>query len=798
MLVKFFNGGKGKGGGLVDYLTRERDGKGAIRESLPEVLKGDPEQIVKLIDVLDFEYKYQAGVISFAPEDAPSEEQQREAISSFEKTAFAGLEADRYDILWVRHSHTSGGRIELHFVTPRVELETGKSLNIAPPGWQNYFRPWRDYWNYSQGWARPDDPERARAYHPGYHALVQAEEKRLELAGIPCQNREDYRQTITNYLIENIQLGRIKQREDIISLLEESGLEITRKGEDYLTVTNEKIGKKIRLKGGIYEASWRLGEGLTKETGNREKTDRELTQTRIREAETELTNRMLERAEYHQSRYRIAQAKDDRPNQVVLSPTNTLNYEPLNRFLDRQLGDGAIAHQTSTRNPTAAENSRKLEKQNVGSGTIPKRNRQISDSPKRLGSGTTDRMDLQRQTLLEAVREEDERTRKRTTTNLQELCQTIREGQTRTERTNRAITEANQIIRKITNRIEPTSTTITASLSRHHQTISRIAMNREEELERFKREINLVEYAQSQGYQIDNQKSSQNCIVLTENAGDKLLIGIDAKDSHYFYYSVRDDRDTGSIIDFIQKRKNWNLGEIRRELRPWLNINYEPINTSTNKTKKPIPISKNRAKIVSEFENFKPTNRHPYLNARGISQQTSASPRFEGTIYSDERGNAIFPHRDREGVCGYEIRNRGFKGFSRGGSKGLWVSNSESNDLKLVVCESPLDCLSYHQLFPTQAKTRYFATGGTISEKQKDLLSKGFEKIHEKGGQIILAMDADEAGNKLALELTQIAPRTAQILRHVPNYQKDWNEALNNHLEGETQQNQNRRRGLER
>jgi hypothetical protein len=43
-------------------------------------------------------------------------------MDAFERVAFAGLEPDRYSILWVRHRHA--GHHELHFVTPRVELAT--------------------------------------------------------------------------------------------------------------------------------------------------------------------------------------------------------------------------------------------------------------------------------------------------------------------------------------------------------------------------------------------------------------------------------------------------------------------------------------------------------------------------------------------------------------------------------------------------------------------------------------------------------------------------------------------------
>ena len=94
MLVKFFKGGTGLGKTPVEYLTRETDSRGVRREPLPEVIKGNPNQTIQLIDSVDFKYKFHSGVISFAPEDAPTEEQQKAIISSFEKTAFAGLARD--------------------------------------------------------------------------------------------------------------------------------------------------------------------------------------------------------------------------------------------------------------------------------------------------------------------------------------------------------------------------------------------------------------------------------------------------------------------------------------------------------------------------------------------------------------------------------------------------------------------------------------------------------------------------------------------------------------------------------
>ena len=64
----------------------------------------------------------------------------------------------------------------------------------------------------------------------------------------------------------------------------------------------------------------------------------------------------------------------------------------------------------------------------------------------------------------------------------------------------------------------------------------------------------------------------------------------------------------------------------------------------------------------------------------------------------DTKGNAIFPHYDEEGTCGYEIKNKGFTGFSAGGDKGLWVSRCFAGDESLVIAESAIDALSFHAL----------------------------------------------------------------------------------------------------
>ena len=94
-------------------------------------------------------------------------------------------------------------------------------------------------------------------------------------------------------------------------------------------------------------------------------------------------------------------------------------------------------------------------------------------------------------------------------------------------------------------------------------------MQREDELTRFKTDINLVVYVASKGYQVIKGESSKASTVMVDGQGDKLIIAT-AEDGHGIYFSVRDDADNGSIIDFVQRLQGLNLGQVRKELRPWI------------------------------------------------------------------------------------------------------------------------------------------------------------------------------------------------------------------------------------
>jgi hypothetical protein len=168
-------------------------------------------------------------------------------------------------------------------------------------------------------------------------------------------------------------------------------------------------------------------------------------------------------------------------------------------------------------------------------------------------------------------------------------------------------------------------------------------MSYDEELETFKTQIELPQYAASLGFEYEKGKSSRRSAVMSLGE-DKVIIKLDASDGHYVYFMVHDDDDNGSIIDFAARRKRLNLGQVRKELRPGIG---RPAPADAAEIEKS---SKDRGAVQAEFEGMTDAESHSYLETvRRIPAALLSSLRFHGSVRVDKRGNAVFGHFDQEG-----------------------------------------------------------------------------------------------------------------------------------------------------
>ena len=241
MLITFAKHGQGSAAAAADYLLADRDHSGKKRAEVTQ-LRGDTRLVAEVADSLDFEHRYRSAVLAWAPEDRPTNEQIEETLDHFERVSWAGLEPDRYAWSAVLHRDEDGGA-HVHVLVARVELETGKSHNIAPRGWERTYGLLERALNHQHGWARPDDPDRARTTRPGRFPADIAD-----------------RDAIDGFLRQRVAAGLVQDRAGVVAAFEEAGYEVPRQGKNYLTVAHPETGQRLRLKGTLYEQDFQAAE----------------------------------------------------------------------------------------------------------------------------------------------------------------------------------------------------------------------------------------------------------------------------------------------------------------------------------------------------------------------------------------------------------------------------------------------------------------------------------------------------------------------------------------------------------
>lgn len=301
----------------------------------------------------------------------------------------------------------------------------------------------------------------------------------------------------------------------------------------------------------------------------------------------------------------------------------------------------------------------------------------------------------------------------------------------------------------------------------------------QEELERFKSDIDLCQYVESFGYVLDPHYSSSKTKMYRNEADDKLAVSLGNKG--YIYVNNHDRSDYGTIIDFHQRRTFDNLAATREALRKWISSPQESL-PSKSALK---PIQKNTTAARHSYLQYASNNRRfsRFLLQRGLSQKVQSDQRFKNRFTVDDRDNVLFPHINLAGqICGYEIRNHKFYGFSESGDRGIWCSASLPNDLNLVIGESPIDLMSYHALKGSPTN-RYISTGGNWSDLAGLVLKKA--ALMFPGEQITFCQDNDTDGLAMIEFLTQFLSEFPGTFRSdlAPATSKDWNQVLTDKLD---------------
>jgi len=252
--IKFLEHGKGSPAKASAYLLDQYDHNGDLRAGV-QVLKGDATTFNAICDSSPHLWKYTSGVIAWSKEDDPTDEQIKEVLNDFEQHAFAGLEQSQYHLFAVLHTDQDGSK-HIHVLTPRLDIQSGKSLNIAPPGHEKHFDALRDHFNLKNNWSRPDDLLLMKSrQEPNYVAKLHAQAKKI----MDAESLQDLtKKQFCKFIDDSISrlaahpLSGIKTRADIVQEIKKhKDVKSVKQGRDYLTVELTG-GKKHRLKGFLY------------------------------------------------------------------------------------------------------------------------------------------------------------------------------------------------------------------------------------------------------------------------------------------------------------------------------------------------------------------------------------------------------------------------------------------------------------------------------------------------------------------------------------------------------------------
>ncbi len=231
MICQVFDNGTDVTGSEVDYNMNQE-----LHENTVTVLKGDPRFTKNLIKRNKNTWKYTSGVLSFSEPNLPRKV-KHEIMSLFEKTIVSGFDLSQYDILW--NEHLTHNRLELHWIIPRIELSSGKSMSVYSH--EKDFKKKDFFQSYINARYRLTSPVKL------LYGLTQKPRKyNLE------DERDKLASSIHKNVMQEIENGRVNNRNELIEYLKSINLSIKGKNKGSITVIVTNNLKPVMLKGPIY------------------------------------------------------------------------------------------------------------------------------------------------------------------------------------------------------------------------------------------------------------------------------------------------------------------------------------------------------------------------------------------------------------------------------------------------------------------------------------------------------------------------------------------------------------------
>lgn len=291
MMVRIFKTGTGSAKSAINYLMSPNDHTGQPRSVPPELLQGSPSLFQLVTDSTSRKHKYVSGSINFRDTEHPTEEQIQKTIEIFRASFLPGLkECDNYADAWIAHREKNS--VHLHFVLAGSEIQTGRQLNIHPPGKRNieHFQAFTQVMNQAFGYNQVM-PDPLKVALSEFEAKSQAGKQSRRVKTL-----------LAKELHSHIVTGKIMDRDELITHLEDNYGEVTRVGKDYISVRLPGSAKAKRLMGPLFQEGADYQQLV--EQHKKAQQPQKLTEEEYTQAKATLEKLTLERAVDFAKRYK--------------------------------------------------------------------------------------------------------------------------------------------------------------------------------------------------------------------------------------------------------------------------------------------------------------------------------------------------------------------------------------------------------------------------------------------------------------------------------------------------------------
>ena len=285
-------------------------------------------------------------------------------------------------------------------------------------------------------------------------------------------------------------------------------------------------------------------------------------------------------------------------------------------------------------------------------------------------------------------------------------------------------------------------------------------------------------------YKAVKDKDSRLWRCLLSPTGHKIVTKSTPNNKGHYLFFCADEDIRGSVVDLLVSLHGFNMKMILKDFCDVILEFHAPKFKHRPAKKDPQKVTCDIKKQYNLYLQRCGASNN-YLTLRGISPETinhfglrvAAKEWFLPLYFLDENGSFQVATAIRYVLGLNAERKRYFlSGMEKRGAYSLLTPQNQELGYydTIMLFESPVDALSYAQLYPQKRKAIYLSFCGSFGENFEIQLLRLIKKLEIK--HVAICMDNDRAGRKYANRLSSLL-RKIEVQTHFP-FGKDWNEDL--------------------